>query len=98
MDPIANPYSPGAGSPPPELAGRDKLREQVRIGLARIRRGHPSKCVLMIGLRRVGKNLPPGSDAQRRGNRMSFGVRVCVILQSGNWIIDKSQLRSSELG
>ncbi len=30
MDPIRNPYTPGAGSPPPELAGRDELREQMR--------------------------------------------------------------------
>jgi hypothetical protein len=57
MDPISNPYSPGAGSPPPELAGRDKLREQVRIGIARIRRGNPAKSVLLVGLRGVGKTV-----------------------------------------
>ena len=32
-----NPFAPGAGSPPPELAGRDELREKVRIALARVR-------------------------------------------------------------
>lgn len=57
MDPIKNPYAPGAGTPPPELAGRDKLREQVRIAIARIRRGNPSKSVLMVGLRGVGKTV-----------------------------------------
>jgi Cdc6-like AAA superfamily ATPase len=57
MDPIANPYSPGAGSPPPELAGRDAVREQVRIGIARIRRGNPAKSILMVGLRGVGKTV-----------------------------------------
>lgn len=57
MDPIANPYSPGAGSSPPELAGRDKLREQVRVGVARIRRGNSAKSVLMVGLRGVGKTV-----------------------------------------
>ncbi len=57
MDPIGNPYSPGAGSPPPELAGRDELREQVRIGIARIRRGNASKSVLLVGLRGVGKTV-----------------------------------------
>ncbi len=36
MDPISNPYAPGAGTPPPELAGRDELRETVRVALARI--------------------------------------------------------------
>jgi hypothetical protein len=57
MDPIRNPYSPGAGSPPPELAGRDRLREQVRIAIARIRRGNSAKSVLMVGLRGVGKTV-----------------------------------------
>ncbi|MGC2162189.1 MAG: ATP-binding protein [Silvibacterium sp.] len=57
MDPVKNPYAPGAGTPPPELAGRDKLREQVRIAIARIRRGNPAKSVLMVGLRGVGKTV-----------------------------------------
>lgn len=57
MDPIGNPYTPGAGTPPPELAGRDALREQVRIALERVRRGRPTKSVLMVGLRGVGKTV-----------------------------------------
>jgi hypothetical protein len=57
MDPIRNPYSPGAGSPPPALAGRDHLREQVRVAIARIRRGNSAKSILMVGLRGVGKTV-----------------------------------------
>lgn len=57
MDPISNPYTPGAGTPPPELAGRDELREQVRVTLERVRRGKPAKSVLMVGLRGVGKTV-----------------------------------------
>ncbi len=57
MDPITNPYAPGAGTPPPELAGRDELCEQVRVALERARRGRPSKSVLMVGLRGVGKTV-----------------------------------------
>ena len=57
MDPIRNPYSPGAGSPPPELAGRDELREMIRIALERIRAGRPAKSILMVGLRGVGKTV-----------------------------------------
>ncbi|MBI4177916.1 ATP-binding protein [bacterium] len=57
MDPINNPFSPGAGTPPPELAGRDELRETVRIAIERIRLGNPSKSVLMVGLRGVGKTV-----------------------------------------
>lgn len=57
MDPIRNPFAPGAGTPPPELAGRDELRETVRIAGARARLGLPSKSLLMVGLRGVGKTV-----------------------------------------
>jgi predicted transcriptional regulator len=57
MDPIKNPYSPGAGAQPPELAGRDELRESVRIALARVMAGKATKSVLMVGLRGVGKTV-----------------------------------------
>lgn len=57
MDPITNPYAPGAGTPPPELAGRDELREGVRIATERVRIGRPTKSVLMVGLRGVGKTV-----------------------------------------
>jgi len=57
MDPVKNPYAPGAGTPPPELAGRDDLRETVRIALARVRLGRPAKSILMVGLRGVGKTV-----------------------------------------
>ena len=57
MDPITNPYAPGAGTPPPELACRDELREIIRIALARVRAGRPTKSVLMVGLRGVGKTV-----------------------------------------
>jgi len=57
MDPIRNPYAPGAGTPPPELAGRDELRETIRIALERVRLGNPTKSVLMVGLRGVGKTV-----------------------------------------
>ena len=57
MDPVRNPYSPGAGSPPPELAGRDVLLEIVRIALARKLVGRPNKSVILVGLRGVGKTV-----------------------------------------
>lgn len=57
VDPILNPYAPGAGTPPPELAGRDDLRDKVRIAIARLRRGLQAKSVLMVGLRGVGKTV-----------------------------------------
>jgi len=57
MDPIRNPYAPGAGSRPPELAGRDGIRQDVTIRLSRLRAGKPAKSVLMVGLRGVGKTV-----------------------------------------
>lgn len=57
MDPIRNPFNPGAGTPPPELAGRDELREKVRVAIERVKQGRPSKSLIMIGLRGVGKTV-----------------------------------------
>lgn len=57
MDPISNPYAPGAGTPPPELAGRDDLLRAVNVATQRIRAGRHAKSVLMIGLRGVGKTV-----------------------------------------
>ena len=57
MNPIYNPYSPGAGSPPPELAGRDELVESARIALERTRLRFPAKSLLLVGLRGVGKTV-----------------------------------------
>ena len=57
MDPVRNPYAPGAGSPPPELAGRNELRHQVRVALQRLEIGRASKSVLLVGLRGVGKTV-----------------------------------------
>jgi Cdc6-like AAA superfamily ATPase len=57
MDPIKNPFSPGAGSPPPELVGRDPVLEQARILLGRIKERRPEKSMLLTGLRGVGKTV-----------------------------------------
>jgi hypothetical protein len=76
MDAVRNPYSPGAGSPPPELAGRDALREQVRVAIERLRIGRAAKSVLLVGLRGVGKTVlldQMRSDAEAAG---VFTVRV----------------------
>ncbi len=57
MDPIYNPYAPGAGSPPPELAGRDELIETARVALERTRLRFPAKSLMLVGLRGVGKTV-----------------------------------------
>ena len=70
MDPRRNPYAPGAGAPPPELAGRDKLIDGAAIALDRIRNGLTAKSMLLVGLRGVGKTVllnRISHDAQCRG-------------------------------
>jgi hypothetical protein len=57
MDKISNPFSPGAGAPPPELAGRDGILEQARVLLGRVRARRPEKSLLLTGLRGVGKTV-----------------------------------------
>lgn len=57
MDPVRNPYAPGAGSPPPELAGRTVIRSDIEIRLKRLRIGRASKSMMMVGLRGVGKTV-----------------------------------------
>ena len=57
MDPIKNPFSPGAGSPPPELVGREDVLKQARILLGRIQQKRSEKSMLLTGLRGVGKTV-----------------------------------------
>ena len=57
MDPRTNPYAPGAGTPPPELAGRDKLIEAAAVALDRIKEGLSARSLVMYGLRGVGKTV-----------------------------------------
>src|SRR2546422_3270235 len=57
MDNIKNPFSPGAGSPPPELVGREGILEQARILLGRVKQKRPEKSMLLTGLRGVGKTV-----------------------------------------
>src|SRR5271169_6058485 len=57
MDAIKNPFSPGAGSPPPELVGREAILEQARILLGRVKQKRPEKSMMLTGLRGVGKTV-----------------------------------------
>ena len=57
MDPIKNPFSPGAGSPPPELVGRDPLLAEAKVLLGRVAAGRSEKSLLLTGLRGVGKTV-----------------------------------------
>jgi hypothetical protein len=76
MDPVRNPYAPGAGTPPPELAGRDSLRETIRIVLERARAGRPTKSILMVGLRGVGKTV---LLSRMRDDAEATGIRTMQV-------------------
>lgn len=70
MDPRLNPYAPGAGTPPPELAGRDDVIERAAVALDRLRAGRAARSVILHGLRGVGKTVLLNRirlDAEARG-------------------------------
>src|SRR5918911_180976 len=57
VDPVRNPYAPGAGQRPPELAGRDTELAAFDVVLERIARGRPERSLVLTGLRGVGKTV-----------------------------------------
>jgi hypothetical protein len=57
MDPVRNPYAPGAGQRPPELAGRDTELSAFDVVLERIAHGRPERSLVLTGLRGVGKTV-----------------------------------------
>jgi hypothetical protein len=57
MDPVRNPYAPGAGTPPPELAGRSELISDATVALRRCQSGRPTQSPILVGLRGVGKTV-----------------------------------------
>jgi hypothetical protein len=57
VDPVRNPYAPGAGQRPPELAGRDRELQQFEVVLERVARDRPERSMIITGLRGVGKTV-----------------------------------------
>ncbi len=76
MDKILNPFSPGAGSPPPELAGRDAILEQAHVLLGRVRAKRAEKSLLLTGLRGVGKTVLLNEMERMAGNQ---GYRTLLL-------------------
>jgi len=75
MDPVRNPFAPGAGNQPPELAGRDNILSEIDIALQRILQGRHSKSKILLGLRGVGKTVllrKIEEKAKERGFLSSF--------------------------
>jgi len=57
LDKARNPYAPGAGTPPPTLAGRDEILSRATLALERVKSGRPEKSFVAVGLRGVGKTV-----------------------------------------
>src|SRR4051794_17100525 len=57
MDPTTNPFVPGAGTAPPELAGRTSITASAGVALARAKQGRPARSQLLLGLRGAGKTV-----------------------------------------
>ncbi len=57
MDPVRNPFAPGAGTPPPELAGREDVLDTLDVSLQRVALGRPAQSSILVGLRGVGKTV-----------------------------------------
>ena len=83
MDRRTNPYAPGAGLQPPELAGRDRLIEDVTVDMDRVLARRPTKGLVLLGLRGVGKTvlinrlraLADDKGSRRPRSRRPKGVR-----------------------
>ena len=75
MDRATNPFLPGAGAPPPELAGRGSLLEDALIALKRVKHGRAEKSMILVGLRGVGKTVLLGEIqklAEHAGYKIAF--------------------------
>src|SRR3990167_4782874 len=75
MNRAKNPFSPGAGTPPPELAGRSAILEDAMVALERVKNGRAEKSMILVGLRGVGKTVLLGEIqrlAETAGYRVAF--------------------------
>ena len=75
MDPRDNPYAPGAGSPPPELAGRDEIIERAAVALDRIRAKRASRSLILYGFGRESPLLQPWDES---GVWMWRSIYFCI--------------------
>ena len=78
MDPILNPFSPGAGVTPPELVGRDGVLQDIKILIGRVSQKRPERSLLLTGLRGVGKTvlLIQAAHIARQNGCRTFSVEA----------------------
>ncbi|HEU4319354.1 MAG TPA: ATP-binding protein [Acidimicrobiia bacterium] len=93
-DPIANPYAPGAGTPPPELVGRDRVIEEAEVAMRRVVSARTSQHQLITGLRGVGKTVLLGKLTALAEH---IGFRVVRVEAVGGDDTLRSLLRQARL-
>jgi hypothetical protein len=91
-DPVANPYAPGAGTPPPALVGRDRVIEDAEVALRRLKAARTSQHLLVTGLRGVGKTVLLGTLSAVAEH---VGYRVVRVEAVGGDDTLRSMLRQS---
>jgi hypothetical protein len=57
MDPVRNPFTPGAGNQPPELAGRKQIIDEAHVAIQKALLQKQSRSQMLLGLRGVGKTV-----------------------------------------
>jgi hypothetical protein len=80
LDPVANPYTPGAGQRPAVLSGREVELTNFRAQLQRLERGRAAQCTLLVGLRGVGKTVLLNRFSQEASRR--------------DWVVVEHELRA----
>ena len=83
MDPVRNPYSPGAGTRPPELVGRDTQLADLDVALQRLLLGRDGRGQLLTGLRGVGKTVLLNEFERIADTRNFFPAHVEVAEDGG---------------
>jgi len=79
MDPVRNPFLPGAGAPPPELVGRDKIIGEVDTALRRMGSGRLARSKMLLGLRGTGKTVLLSHIAEMAVNDPEYATLTAQI-------------------
>ena len=82
MDPVRNPFAPGAGNQPPELAGRQDILDRAEVTLARAEQGRHAKSFMLIGLRGVGKTVLLNRTLQLAEQRGLRRIAAAIVVNS----------------
>lgn len=82
MDPVTNPYSPGAGTRPPALVGRDKQLHDAEVAMRRLLGGRDGRGQLLTGLRGVGKTVLL-NEFERTAQRLGYAHTHVEVAEDG---------------